>query len=177
LVSLNKSEDFSLWKANVRGVDLNVNFDAAWGKGAKNLRRPGAENYIGKRPFSERESRAIRQFTLRVAPDYTVSYHTKGEEIYWRFPYVTYTCPYEKDLADSLSRTTGYPLKVAENSVGGYKDWCLQTLRIPAFTVEVGKDTIRHPLDERALPHIIEKNKYALYMLSKEFCCHETNDT
>ena len=43
-----------LYKANARGVDLNVNFDARWGKGEKNVRVKGAQNYIGTHPFSER---------------------------------------------------------------------------------------------------------------------------
>ena len=34
LLALNRNNpDFSLWKANGRGVDLNVNFAAEWGKG------------------------------------------------------------------------------------------------------------------------------------------------
>ena len=79
------SEDFSLWKANGRGVDLNVNFDADWGKGVRNVFSVGPENFVGETPFSEPESRALREFTLKIQPDYTISYHTKGEEIYWYF--------------------------------------------------------------------------------------------
>jgi g-D-glutamyl-meso-diaminopimelate peptidase len=51
LLSWNGGVDFSLWKANGRGVDLNVNFSARWGTGAKNVRYPGAENYVGEAPF------------------------------------------------------------------------------------------------------------------------------
>ena len=42
LLKWNKGEDFSLWKANGRGVDLNVNFPARWGEGAKNVRKAAA---------------------------------------------------------------------------------------------------------------------------------------
>lgn len=169
LLMLNRGNDFSLWKANARGVDLNVNFDAEWGKGIKNTRVAGAENYIGRKPFSEPETRALMRFTRSVQPNYTVSYHTKGEEIYRLFPYSLHTCPIETRLADCLSRTTGYPLKVAQGSVGGYKDWCIHALHIPSFTVEVGKEEYAHPLGENALRDIIQKNEYALYELSKEF--------
>ena len=52
LLRLNgNNTDFSLWKANGRGVDLNVNFPARWGKGVKNVAQAGAENCIGERPF------------------------------------------------------------------------------------------------------------------------------
>ena len=170
LVSLNgESKDFSLWKANGRGVDLNVNFDARWGTGTKNVLSAGAENYIGKKPFSEPETRALKNFTEKINPDYTVSYHTKGEEIYWYFYQSMRTCPRDKALAMALSESTGYPLAYAKGSAGGYKDWCIQTLKIPSFTIEAGDDNFCHPLGEEALEDILEKNANALYDLSKEY--------
>ena len=164
----NGNADFSLWKANGRGVDLNVNFDAKWGEGTKNVRCAGSENYIGESPFSEPESLALKTFTLKIRPDYTVSYHTKGEEIYWHFFQPPTTLLRDKSLAERLSKTTGYPIVEATGSVGGYKDWCIQTLGIPSFTVEVGAEEFTHPLRENALPNIVEHNRYALYELSGE---------
>ena len=168
LIDINGGEDFSLWKANGRGVDLNVNFDAAWGTGVKNIRKPCAENYIGEYPFSEPESLALKVFTEKVKPDYTVSYHTKGEEIYWYFSQSSHTCLRDLYLGRVISTATGYPLCDAKGSAGGYKDWCIERLGIPAFTVEVGKDALAHPLGETALQDIIEKNGRAVFMLSKE---------
>ena len=168
LTDLNGDEDFSLWKANGRGVDLNVNFDAKWGTGIKNVRKPSAENYIGEYPFSESETQALKGFTEKVKPNYTLSYHTKGEEIYWYFSQSPRTCPRDLRLARVISTLTGYPLAMAEGSAGGYKDWCIERLGIPAFTVEVGKDTLSHPLGETALPDIIEKNGRTVFALSKE---------
>ncbi|MBE7080885.1 MAG: peptidase [Clostridiales bacterium] len=168
LLDMNVGEDFSLWKANGRGVDLNVNFPARWGKGMKNTRMTGAENYIGKSPFSEPETRALRNFTLKIRPDYTISYHTKGEEIYWYFYQSTRTCPRDMSLASVLSQATGYPLAQAKGSAGGYKDWCIQRLGIPAFTIEAGSNDFDHPLGENALEDIIEKNGTAIYALSRE---------
>ena len=162
-------EDFSLWKANARGVDLNVNFDARWGMGAKNILKAGAENYIGKKPFSEPETIALKNFTKKIKPDYTVSYHTKGEEIYWYFYQSMHTCPRDKSLALALSQSTGYPLAYAKGSAGGYKDWCIQALNIPSFTIEAGDDQLCHPLGEEAIKDIVEKNENALYDLSKEY--------
>lgn len=170
LLSWNQGGDFSLWKANGRGVDLNVNFPAHWGKGAKNTKKPGAENYIGERPFSERETQALKTFTEEISPDYTVSYHTKGEEIYWYFHQARKACIRDFSLAKTLSKSTGYPLAFAENSAGGYKDWCIQSLGIPSFTIEAGKESFSHPLKEGALVEdILRKNRQVLYDLSKEF--------
>ena len=169
LLALNHGNtDFSLWKANGRGVDLNVNFPAKWGTGVKNVKCAGAENCIGEKPFSEPETLALKKFTQKIKPDYTVSYHTKGEEIYWYFYQSTRTCPRDKALAEVLSKVTGYPLAEAKGSAGGYKDWCIESLKIPAFTIEVGRDELSHPLGDEALKDIIGKNRLAIYELSKE---------
>jgi g-D-glutamyl-meso-diaminopimelate peptidase len=169
LLSVNGKTDFSLWKANGRGVDLNVNFAAHSGKGAKNVFRPSSENYVGEKPFSEPETRALKVFTETIRPDYTISFHTKGEEIYWRFFQPKFEQERDRVLAEVISQVTGYPLKEAQGSVGGYKDWCVETLKIPAFTLEVGKDEYAHPLGEDALKDIIEKNIDVLDVLSKAY--------
>ena len=171
LIALNgeRGEDFSLWKANGRGVDLNVNFPARWGTGAKNVRFAGGENYIGAKPFSEPENLALKQFTEKIRPQYTLSYHTKGEEIYWRFHQPKERCVRDKALAAALSRATGYPLAEAGRSAGGYKDWCIQRFKIPSFTVEVGSDLWAHPLGDEALQEIIERNENALAVLSAAY--------
>ena len=168
LTELNGGKDFSLWKANGRGVDLNVNFDAKWGTGLKNTRQAGRENYIGEYPFSEFETQALKRFTEKIKPDYTVSYHTKGEEIYWYFSQSTRTCLRDLRLAQVICTATGYPLATTEGSAGGYKDWCIERLGIPAFTVEVGQDCFSHPLGDTALSDIIEKNGRTVFALSKE---------
>ena len=168
-MELNKGEDISLWKANGRGVDLNVNFPARYGTGAKNVKTAGAENYIGGFPCSEPESRALKNFTENLCPDYTVSYHTKGEEIYWYFYQSMRTCSRDKRLALRLSEETGYALAYAKGSVGGYKDWCIQALQIPSFTIEAGADCLRHPIKEENLNDILVKNRNALYALSDEY--------
>lgn len=130
-----------MWKANARGVDLNCNFDAEWGSGRLNVKMRGSENCIGDKPFSEAETIALRDFTLKVRPYVTFSFHTKGEEIYWEF------CGGgDKRGADILSEATGYAAKMICGSAGGYKDWCIQKLHIPSYTVECGSDDNVHPI-------------------------------
>lgn len=169
LLGLNGGHDFSLWKANADGVDLNVNFDARWGTGARNIRTPAPENFIGEAPLCAPESSALAAFTGEVMPDFTVSWHTKGEEIYWRFHQSFFRAVRDKRIAKILSKTTGYPLKEAKRSAGGYKDWCVESLKIPAFTVEVGGDALSHPLGGEALVEIIEKNGDALRALTEGY--------
>ncbi len=132
---------FPLWKSNVRGVDLNCNFDAEWGSGRLNTKSRGGENCIGDYPFSEPETAALRDFTVKVRPYVTLSFHTKGEEIYWEFCGMG-----DKRGAEIISRATGYKVKKIYGSAGGYKDWCIQKLKIPAYTVECGSDGLCHPI-------------------------------
>lgn len=132
---------YPLWKANARGVDLNCNFDAEWGTGRLNTRVRSGENCIGDYPFSETETLALKNFTERVHPAVTLSWHTKGEEIYWLFGG-------KGDLAGAelLSAATGYRHKIIYGSAGGYKDWCLSKLDIPSYTIECGSDSLNHPI-------------------------------
>lgn len=163
LLGINGGGDFSLWKANAQGVDLNVNFPARWGSGKTNVTFPAPENYIGACPLSAPESRALAEFTIKTNPAFTLSFHTKGEEIYWRFHQPFFRALRDKRFARRLSKSTGYPLKETPFSAGGYKDWCVEELKIPAFTVEAGSDGLEHPLGFDALEEIVARCGNAVY--------------
>ena len=85
LLQVNKSSDFSLWKANLKAIDLNVNFDAKWGEGIQNVRYLNRENFIGFYPNSEAEVQNLIRLLYRVNPIGTISFHSKGEVIYYGF--------------------------------------------------------------------------------------------
>ncbi len=157
-----------LYKANARGVDLNVNFDARWGKGKYNVFIKGAENYVGEHPFSEKESKALKNFTLKVMPDLTISYHAKGEEIYWYFSQRGENLNRDYRLAKIIEKSTGYKIKKTPDSCGGYKDWFIQKLNVPSFTIEVGNDKLVHPIKENHLKEILKQNEKVFEDLLKE---------
>ncbi len=164
IIALNKNP---LYKANGRGVDLNVNFDAEWGKGASNVLIAGAENYIGERPFSESETLALRNFTCLIKPNATISYHSKGEEIYFEFGQDSESFYRDRKLAEKVSLVTGYSIKSTPSSCGGYKDWCIKELKIPALTIEVGCDRLKHPV--KRLGDIYKKNKKVVEVITDFF--------
>ena len=140
-----------LWKANARGVDLNVNFDADWGEGAANVREAGQENYIGPYPNSEPETKALIDFTIKVNPRATIAYHSKGELVYYR------SCKSCR-MAHRIAKITGYKAEESVNSSGGYSDWVSMHLGIPAVTIEVGNDYYPHPIGADKLPEILKQN-------------------
>lgn len=148
------SQDFSQWKANARAVDINVNFNADWGSGVQNVRYPAPANYIGEYPESEAETLAMVQLTLRVQPEVTLSYHTKGDVIYWGFRDIK---PYY-ELTTRLSDATGYPLLESQDSAGGYKDWFVLTTSKAGVTIEVGDAQLPTPIPLEQLPTIYAAN-------------------
>lgn len=161
--------DFRLFKCNAEGVDLNNNFDARWGMGRGNVRRPAPQGYIGAFPHSAPESRALVDFTKKIMPAFTLSWHTKGEEIYWKFSQTGRRAFRDKKLAKILSKSTGYPLRETPFSAGGYKDWCIEKLQIPAFTLEVGSDALTHPLGRESVSGLVLKCGEAVYDFTEGF--------
>lgn len=156
----NGNKDFSLWKANANAVDLNVNFDADWGQGRQNVFCPSPANFVGYYPESEREVRALIDFAYRVKPSMTISYHSRGEVIYYGFEGQT-DSELARDLkiASELAEVTGYVVERSYGSVGGFKDWTTRYLKVPAVTIEVGDATMQHPIGVEYLDVIYEKNK------------------
>lgn len=157
LEQINGGKDFSLWKANANAVDLNLNFDAGFGKGKGNLNYPAPSGYVGKYPFDQPETAALRDFTLRIKPFFTLSYHALGREVYWQYNNVDPVR--DRQFAQSVARETGYELVDGDlSSAGGYKDWCVIN-DIPAVTVEIISSEFTHPLPDEALKEDWERNK------------------
>ena len=78
------------WKANLLGVDLNLNYPAGWLRAreikfAQGFTRPGPRDYVGRAPLGQPESRALAGYTEFIDPDLVLAYHTQGAVIYWQF--------------------------------------------------------------------------------------------
>ena len=161
LLTINDSNvDFSQWKANGLGVDLNVNFDALWGGGSQNVFCVAPGNFVGYYPNSEREVKALINFTKIVNPALTISYHTKGEVIYYGFEVLNEeSINRDYQIGLELSNVTGYELVRTIASTGGYSDWVSQHLQVPAYTIEVGNANLPHPLGIENLELVLEQNK------------------
>lgn len=136
LTRLNPSGDFGMWKANARGVDINVNFNADWGRGKYNTFVPGGQNYVGLFPESELETKALVKLTKRVMPVVTVSLHARGQVVYHGFGE---SRPYSA-MAEKIANYLGYELRESIGSVGGYKDWFVATTHRLGVTIEIGED-------------------------------------
>ncbi len=155
LIGMNSmSEEFmNKWQANIRGVDLNHNYDALFEKGkalafADGVYGPCASRYSGEHSESEPETKALVAFTKEISPNIVIAYHSQGKEIFYKFN--GYHAPGADIIAEILSRETGYSLIEADGitDCSGYKDWVIEKFNIPAFTIEVGKGENPLPLSQ-----------------------------
>ncbi|WP_223069864.1 M14 family metallopeptidase [Paenibacillus caui] len=149
LIEWNKgSFDFSRWKANIRGVDLNDQFPAFWEeeRQRRGAQGPSSQDYSGFKPLSEPEAVALANLTLRESFDTVLSLHSQGKEIYWNYR------DFEPDGAEGLARRLaaagGYQAVKLGGSDAGYKDWFIQEFRRPGFTIEVGEGVNPLPVKE-----------------------------
>lgn len=133
----------SEWKANARGVDLNLQFPAGWdnarrNKALKGVVSPGARDFPGYYPLSEPESRAVYEFTLKHDFKLILAYHSQGEVIYWK--YQDYNPKYSMEIAEYFQKASGYEMEEVPDISGyaGFKDWFIMHYNRPGFTIEVG---------------------------------------
>lgn len=133
----NGSLDFSGWKANINGVDLNDQFPAEWEKEReRNPKTPGPRDYGGERPLSQPESIAMADLTKKRDFARVLAFHTQGEVIFWGFENLQ--PPENEVLAKEFGRVSGYEPVETVDSYAGYKDWFIQDWRRPGFTIELG---------------------------------------
>lgn len=133
----------SVWKANIRGTDLNLNYPAEWEKEheleiEQGITGPAPRDYGGPFPLSEPESIAMVNFTRQHNFRLVIAYHTQGEVIYYQFENLA--PPESRRIAEIFSRASGYAVSdnPGEASYAGYKDWFIQDFRGPGYTIEVG---------------------------------------
>ena len=141
------------WKANLLGVDLNLQYPAGWLRAreikfSQGFTRPGPRDFVGRAPLNQLESRALAELTEEIDPALVLAYHTQGKVIYWQFGDIQ--VPGAEALANDFARTSGYALEaVPENSAyAGYKDWFIQNFRRSGFTIEVGAGENPLPLEQ-----------------------------
>ena len=139
------------WKANIEGVDLNLQYPAGWEeareiKFAQGFTVPAPRDYVGRAPLTAPESRAVYDFTLAFDPVLTISYHTQGDTIFWK--YLDYEPPRSRAIAMAMGESSGYFVEETPYASGfaGYKDWFIQNYNRPAYTVEAGRGTNPLPI-------------------------------
>lgn len=119
---------------NGRGVDLNRNWDCGWEPSSFWGQQPVSG---GMAPFSEPESRALRDFFLEQRPAAVIFWHSSADGVYGA------GCPElfrpSRELAEIYGSAAGYPAHDHFDYYpisGDAGDW-LATQGIASFTVEL----------------------------------------
>lgn len=170
----NGRTDFSQWKANGLGVDLNNNYGIKGSiDGGSYAVSASPMGYPGSEAFSEPETAALADLTSEMDFLSTASYHTKGKIIYWYFGQTGEAETRDKAYAQELAALTGYSLvskngSQSDNLAMGYKDWYVQAFERPGFTIECGSGS--HPLPVSQLNSIYQAVKYVpIHMAWREY--------
>lgn len=141
------------WKANALGTDLNLNYPAGWEE-AKKIKEsqgyisPAPRDFVGESPLNQPES--IAMYNLTVSNNFllTISYHTQGAVIYWK--YLNYEPEKSMEIGKTLASVSGYELELvpAASGYAGYKDWFILTYNRPGYTVEAGLGENPLPIED-----------------------------
>ena len=141
------------WKANLNGVDLNLQYPAGWLRAreikfAQGFTRPGPRDYVGRAPLTQPEVKALLLLTEAVDPDLVLAFHTQGKVIYWQFGGIN--VPGAAVMGQEFARLSGYELADTpeESAYAGYKDWFIQRYRRPGYTIEAGLGENPLPLSQ-----------------------------
>jgi len=132
-VLVNKSE--APGRFNAHKVDLNRNFDCKWKP--KSMWREETVSG-GTEPFSEPETKAIRDFVLENKPEAVIFWHSQSNAVY-ASKCEAGILPETTDIMKAYSRASGYP---AVNSFDAYEitgdaEGWLASIGVPAITVEL----------------------------------------
>ncbi|XP_068082104.1 carboxypeptidase B1 [Anabrus simplex] len=139
-------------RSNCYGVDINRNFDFHWGEEGAS-KHPCSEIYAGSQPFSEAETRALRDLSLSLQGriQLYLSLHSYGNFILYPWGF-TVDLADDADILDSLARTAdaaqvkagGQPYRVGPSarvlypSAGASDDWEKAVIGVKlSYTVEL----------------------------------------
>ncbi len=141
------------WQANARGVDLNHNYDAGFKElqkleQAAGICSPAPTRYGGPIAHSEPETRATVNLCRAFDIKKVFAFHSQGEEIFYE--YGKHTPPSSRLIGELLSSTCGYRLVKNEGlaSHGGFKDWFIDKMHRPGFTIEIGRGENPLPIED-----------------------------
>lgn len=162
-----KCEDYRKWNANALGVDINHNFNAGWDKLRQmeleqGITGPAPRQYGGEFAESEAETRALTRLCRLKKFRSCMAVHSQGEELFWQ--YGENTPKSSEMMAKILADSCGYRLVNNSGlySHGGFKDWFIEELAAPGFTMEIGKG--ENPLPVESLYGIYERIEEALLL-------------
>jgi carboxypeptidase T len=141
------------------GVNLNRNYGYRWFLYYVFPRRyhlamnllDSSFNYRGERPFSEKETQAVKNFVETQNISISISYHSYGEFIFFPWTHTSRRTPHESlfiSIGENISRINGYYLYLGGNylipryggTLGTSENWLYGRRGILSYIVELCKE-------------------------------------
>ncbi|MAO20862.1 MAG: hypothetical protein CMJ35_03820 [Phycisphaerae bacterium] len=137
----------------VFGVDINRNWGYEWG-GSGSSGTPGTSTYRGTEPFSEPETRALRDVSLGLGDKLIahIDYHSFSQLIMWPFgheeqaytpePFVSVLEQIANEMRDTILDTSGTQYRPMQSfelypAAGDSCDWHFGVLNKITYTIEL----------------------------------------
>lgn len=124
---------YRAWKANIRGVDVNWNYDKDW-EIDRNKNPRGSTGFNGDYAASEPETVAVSNYVDTYSFDAYLSFHTQGQIYYWAV-----SEEYPSDICKAIGKDTGFRgYEEKCTGVGGsFFDYVFRKYKKPTITVEL----------------------------------------
>ncbi|RPF54258.1 M14 family metallopeptidase [Aquisalibacillus elongatus] len=168
LLAMNNGDtDFSHWKANARGVDLNRNFSTGWEDAHADTGEPGFQNYKGPEPMSEPEVQALAGLIREHDFELALAYHSSGEIIYYGQLLPDELERESIELAQLMSEYTGYPIDTGGYG-GMFSDWFVEETNRPNLTPEISPFVGPGPVPIENFDWIWEQHKSIGLLFAQE---------
>ncbi|MGE7183522.1 M14 family zinc carboxypeptidase [Peribacillus sp. NPDC006672] len=164
------SKNWSRWKANAKGIDLNRQYPSGWKEVMSHEKKPSYQFYKGEKPLEAAEVKALAHFTREIDPLLAVSYHTSGREIFWHYKNKRENMVRDYGIAKKTSELTGYELTFPEKeAVGsGFTDWFITEFHRPGMTIELSYLVDETNPPSSVFPEEWKRNRSVGIMLVKE---------
>lgn len=133
--------ELSEYKANKKGVDLNRNFPIAWNYIDNGVNSPADYYFKGYESGSARETQVLMNLCLENDFSFLISFHIKGNLIFWGDTYKTDNNAIYKAFAEDICNASGFlimePTKKAKDYGGGFENWFRHQFNCPGVCVEL----------------------------------------
>jgi hypothetical protein len=153
------------------GVDLNRNYDYNFALGGSH--DPESVRYRGPYPFSESETRAMRDLVEKIRPVLSINFHSQGEVIFYPWIWRGMNAPDDKLLTDiaqgiadrivTMDGNGTYNKAYGAGLVGQSYPWLYGRYGTFDFIVETGRGAHIFPPEE--VRRIVEANIPGAYYL------------
>ena len=155
---------YTAWKANIRGVDVNWNYDQDWTI-EKNKNDRGSAGFNGDEPNTEPETIAISNYVDANYFEMYLSMHTQGQIFYWadvQQPSAIY------NVVKKSTGFTGYEEK-ATGFGGSFFDYVFRRFQKPTVTIELCPYVGNYPYPDSKFDIVWNPVKNVLLALGNEF--------